>query len=169
PENEGPASKGPKAPSDYFVRANYGAWLIGLGFLSSAAALREYRANEQASEILLPCLELNGAVFAFTAWGLGPGSTDFIPFWFGSRQNWPKVSYKDRPRILLTGIEVGALESISNSVRPATIREPLPLRQIDGRSAASEGWSVFSDGTLLGEFDLDELSSLNLHRRAFIL
>jgi hypothetical protein len=176
PEGSEPDEDVPHYRKDLIDRANYAAWLNALGFLESASALRTYRSNDGRRERRLPCIRIGGNLFAFTIWAADLPSDDILPGW------WERVdpeletyfllqrAFRRPPRVLVCGIETRALASITRMLAPDTAREPLfvdgPILR-DGID--SNHLSVFNDGTLLGEYHVDDLRSQPLEMQPFTL
>ena len=165
----------PRWPRDIIDRANYAAWLMALGFFGAASALRDYQESNTREQLPLPCVQMSGQTFAFTVWAADPEMSDVGSHWWSTGNSvldtWRLFErLQDPPRVVLCGIEVGVLSAISRVLQPGASREPLV---IDGpvvrEPLALERRSIFSDGTMLGEFNVDELRALQPEIRGFSL
>lgn len=146
-------------PPDLVRRCNYGAWLIGMGLLSSGLALRNQQ-EKPTEEIVLPVSRIGDRDFAFVMHGWLP------PVWSSrligvSPPHYGAMPWGGEPLVL--GIAVDVLRRLGTAIqRP---REPvlMDLQAETGESglgaAADRSWSIMPDGSLLGVIPVGKLQT----------
>lgn len=127
---------GIRLPEASVRRQNYAAWLAAMGLRDPATRLRENRVFEAGSYSFIVA-EIEGRHFAF--------ARNFeYPF-------WPHGFFAP-------GIEVNALKAISSALRgedgALLALESLNSRRVDREDRDSLSYSIFPDGTFLGNLHL---------------
>jgi hypothetical protein len=161
PDGDGPPKdEAVEFPADWIRRANYGAWLTGMGFVESGESLQTGRtaATQAATLQILP---IGRQQFAVT-----PLDRDCcIPF---PSLDWPEWLYFWRrsgmwPDLPVIGIEVRRLRAVERAVNAdgvnlTTLMQESQIVDDHMRDIAFPEWlsgSVMPDGTLLGSIHLD--------------
>ena len=146
-------------PPDLVRRCNYGAWLEGMGLVSSGRALRDGR-GRKIEEITLPTVEIDGRGFVFRHAGFvtstGQNSHFLAPWdWLNYALNRGHVS-----GILVMGVDVRIMHIISQSIQNPKasmlkeINSGEATGHLDTRHRESP-WSIMPDGSFFGIVDLD--------------
>lgn len=141
-------------PPDLIRRCNYGAWLRGMGFSRSGAALRDLLEIATA-EVNLPVLNIRGRKYATVV--LGYRSSPAFPFGW-SPMDMPPFHF-DLPRTLLVmGLDANVLRNIGNVLRNP-VQSSLHEQELKGQVEPSTGrpdepyqgqWSAMPDGSCVG-------------------
>lgn len=133
-------------PSEMIRRANYGAWLIGMGLGSSGHALRQMQ-EKPLEEIALSVANIGGLDIAFAPLGFS-----FPEHWghFPDHPLWWR--HFDLPhRIIGIGLAVDVLRRIERAIRLPN--EPVLSDVRSGEPSSIRGedyWSLMADGSFLG-------------------
>lgn len=151
---------------DAIRRANYAAWLTGMGF--NDAALRVLaRAQSRETRLRLPVITLGNRRYAVAIASVEPEFTrDPVlddEFWWMLEQwpFWPSIYY---PRAGLSlhimGLEIGVLRSLGDATTTGTSDRLMALEPVIEREpsldvdAGSFLGSIFMDGTIVGDLQV---------------
>jgi hypothetical protein len=170
-------------PDDWIRRGNYGAWLVGMGFVSSGNALRSARESEVVEHPLL-VVGIGPSQFVITLQGMvvkrnRGWPVPIPPIWFdpwGFPDGWI-----EHPRELamiarhfgcaafrVLGIELSIFRIIERSLgdpsTPALLGVEPIQRPAGGQQENGPGFtgSIFPDGTLFGQITFDLLADARL-------
>ena len=174
PEEDGQSTV--ELPQDWIRRGNYGAWLVGMGFPESGNALRHGIGVELPGRQML-VVEVGRRSFAITIEGVVRKRNRKIddvhprfwldPFFFLEGPHFSDFTVQflrdmGVAAIRVIGTELGTLRLIESSVQNS---DSTSLLEKDARAGdiepqtISDGFtgSIFPDGTLFGQIDLDML------------
>jgi hypothetical protein len=169
-------------PDDWIRRANYAAWLIGMGFIRTGIAMR-LRADAKLRLVCLPVVTISSFEFAVVirnVFGSDPLELATHPNRPCDRQ--PAVDLSmiaalglrgELAALHVYGIEVHTLAEVSNAAKNGADRSLLRLRAVEiAAQQRTEGWfdgSIFPDGTLFGFLYPQKAKGISIHFRQFSL
>jgi len=165
PEDEEDAN--PRAvefPQDLIRRCNYGAWLRGMGLVTSGTALRDQR-RKTPEAVSLPVVRIMNRDFAITTlgWKLSLDYDVFFGLWH------EPFSFIERGRsALVMGIELNTLRSVEQAIHNPSGLDLLRLDNQDIGALRAEvdnmNWSIMPDGSCMFLLDRDQMYQ-GLHDR----
>ncbi|TET34880.1 MAG: hypothetical protein E3J72_12150 [Planctomycetota bacterium] len=148
--------------SDLVRRCNYGAWLIGMGFVSSGLALRELR-EKHMEKVELPILNIGSRQFAVVTAGWKVPDLQILPFFEPWLLDFPPFRWSGRRGggVLVMGIDKEILKQIGRAIHNP--KEPVLLNLDMGeddvkaktKTTTEFPGSIMPDGTLMGTINRD--------------
>ena len=182
PPNEAePDSLAVAYPLDWIRRANYGAWLIGMGLLEAGRALRNGNRLETV-EPLLPIVTIANRQFAvafiqvlFKDHLVKRQRHPFFEFWRLLEWFPPKYLWHDvlmdvgAYGILVFGLDVTILQRIGDCLADPRSSSLLELERADrltGEAFRLQDFngSIMPDGSLVGVLSMRELETIQINR-----
>lgn len=149
-------------PPDTIRRANYASWLSFMGFENAASRIRTDIGEPQSHE--LPIISLGQDKFAISIASISPRLPDL-----SSREFWkhfdkwlfhPFWKFREGIRIDIAGLDLEVLKVLGKTSDYLTdaLMELSPQEKLEGSFELKQGTfhgSIFSDGSLLGEIELE--------------
>lgn len=156
-------------PQDLIRRCNYGAWLRGMGLVTSGTSLRDLR-RKIPEAVSLPVVRIMNRDFAITSlgWKLALGYELHSYLW---HEPYSLVDWA--AGILAMGLEVNTLRVVEQAIHNPAVPVLLRLDNQDISAVRVEAdnlnWSIMPDGSCLLLLDQDNLYKARRNRQVFKL
>jgi hypothetical protein len=147
---------------DAIRRANYAAWLTGMGFSEAAQRLLG-RPEAEATRLRLPVVRLGNRKYAISVAAVRPKLTrDTVlddEFWT-MLEDWPfwlRPIFRRGFAVQIMGLELGVLRTLAETTTAGNWRRLMALEPVVEREsfpdvdAGNFTGSIFRDGTMLGD------------------
>ncbi|MCK6484526.1 MAG: hypothetical protein L6R00_10385 [Phycisphaerae bacterium] len=163
PEGEDDADLTVEFPPDWVRRGNYAAWLLGMGLVEAADALRNGIGRDGIS-VSLPVKRVGRHDYAYVVTGVSLNPRHLRHFLRDFRHHWPHWQEwfffgpgRHEVELNVVGLRVDVLDSIS---RALTTVEAVPLLGVEPgfeTDTAQFGGSVMPDGSMCGTVTADSV------------
>ncbi|GIK11094.1 MAG: hypothetical protein BroJett001_31600 [Chloroflexota bacterium] len=167
PEGQDDADLTIELPPDWVRRGNYAAWLLGMGLVEAADALRNGIARDGIS-VSLPVKRVGRHDYAYVVTGAGLNPRHLRRFLRDFRHHWPHHwaewfffgPGRREVELSIIGLRVDVLDSISGAL---TTTEASPLLSVEPAfeiDTAQFGGSVMPDGSMCGAITVESIREI---------
>ncbi|MBI2930416.1 MAG: hypothetical protein HYY16_02085 [Planctomycetes bacterium] len=150
-------------PPDLVRRCNYGAWLVGMGFVSSGSALRDLR-EKGMEEIQMPIMSVGNRRYAVVPAGWKVPDFQMMPLFEPWYWDFPPFHWPGRRRgsVMVMGIDSQILRrlgrAIQNPHEPALLDLELGGEDSNVSNTPEFPGSAMPDGTLMATFSREDFA-----------